>query len=657
MLNQNSLSSARTPFKQTSFIPYNTDSWVERWFPVRETDGATRVAESGTIHITYTPEGMKLAFSPIIEIDESLVVTVNGDEISNDNVVMKPSEVLKKDYEGVTEQEKLEIYLGSELLYSTEVSYIIDRPHTSPTDALDDPFILARELENRRSYGKALDTYLELLEKEPMRIDASERVAELYSRQGDYDLANQYIRKVLEIDAYQPEANFIYGTIRKAAGNFADARDGFRWAMRSLEFRSAALQQLSEINLMEGNPELAIKQALEALSFNEFNMNSYKIQAIAQRIMDNSGQADAILDKILEMDPLDHFALFEKYLLKTSSRNLKAFNASFKSEMTKEEYLETGLFYARLGMDNEAVQVLEEAPGYPVSDYWMAWLTRDDKERSVQYLEKALEASPEYVFPYRTETLQVLEWASKESPSWITDYYAALILWNVERDDEALSLLENWGDQSDFIPFYFSRAYLAGIGSDAALEDMKRAYAIDHGEWRIIRELTDMYVSRGNYTTALALVKTGHERFPENYILDLKYSKCLTLTGDYQGSLDVLTKTKVLPFEGENTGQRLFAYNHLMLAFDHYRNGKYEMALSQIDQSEAYPENLGSGSPYLPNYRNQYILRKMIYDRTGERSKSREAQETIRTYDEKFGKQKGRNIFQRTFTESNEVPF
>ena len=72
MFNQNSFNSARTPFKQSSFIPYNSDSWVERWFPIRETDGATRVAESGTIHITYSPEGMELLFSPIIEVSEAL---------------------------------------------------------------------------------------------------------------------------------------------------------------------------------------------------------------------------------------------------------------------------------------------------------------------------------------------------------------------------------------------------------------------------------------------------------------------------------------------------------------------------------------------------------------------------------------------------------
>jgi len=82
-----------------------------------------------------------------------------------------------------------------------------------------------------------------------------------------------------------------------------------------------------------------------------------------------------------------------------------------------------------------------------------------------------------------------------------------------------------------------------------------------------------------------------------------------------------------------------------MLAYDYYKNGKYEEALNHIDQSEAYPENLGSGMPYAPDYRNQNTLRKMIYDRTGEASKAREASEAINSYDQKFGKRKGASIF------------
>ena len=127
---------------------------------------------------------------------------------------------------------------------------------------------------------------------------------------------------------------------------------------------------------------------------------------------------------------------------------------------------------------------------------------------------------------------------------------------------------------------------------------MQRALELDPGQWRIYRDLAEIYSQKGDNAAALQLAETAHERFPGNYILELAYSKYLTVSGDYQESLDVLEKTKVLPFEGENTGQRLHIYNHLLLAYEQYKNGEYDLALSHIDQSELYPENLGSGAPY-----------------------------------------------------------
>lgn len=657
MLNQNSFSSAHTPFKQPDFIPYNADRWVERWFPVRETGGVTRVAESGTIHLKYSAEGMRLLFSPICEINEPMVVLANGKEVLDDPVVLKPSEVFDRVIEGISEADTIEVLLGSEQLYSSNVHYMLERPYKAPKDALDDPYILARELENRRSYGKALDTYLGLLKKEPMHLAAAERVAELYFRRGEYELANQYARRVLEIDAYLPGANFIYANLQKLQGNYTNARDGLRWAMRSLEYRSAALQLLSEINLMEGNTELAFEHASKSLSFNQLNLNSYKIQAIAQRKMNNPGQAKEILASIVEIDPLNHFALFEEHLLQPGPSSLEKFNNSFKSEMASEEYLELGLFYAGLGLHEEAVKVLEQASGYPVVDFWLAWLNRHDKEVSQRTLEKALNADPEFVFPYRIATLPILEWAQQQHPAWITDYYSALILWNKGRDKEALNLLAKWGDNPDFTPFYHARAYLQGIDTDAALKDMQKALADDPGQWRYTRELVDIFIRRGDNPSALAVAETGHERFKGNYILDMKYSKCLMLTGSYQKSLDVLSETNVLPFEGENTGQSLFVYNNLMLALENYKTGEYQTALDYIDQSETYPENLGSGAPSFPDYRNQDLLRIRIYDITGENEKSREARDKIQEYTSKFGKQRRGSIFEQQFTESLEQPF
>ena len=463
MYNQNSFSSSRTPFKQTDFTPYYSDSWTERWFPVRGTDGVTRVAGAGTVHLKYSADGLNLLFSPIREINDKLLVAVNGEEISNDLLVMKPTETYNEEFGGIREDDEIEVYLGTEKLFSSADDFIVERPNRAEGNALDDLFILAGELEQFRSYQRALETYLELLEKEPMHLKALERVAELYARRGEIDKALAYTRKVMKVDTYAPGTNFIYGNLQKMKGNLTYAKDGFNWSMRSLEYHSASLQQLSEISLMEENPELARKMAERSLAYNTLNLNAYKTLAIALRKLNKQQQAEEVLNDLLEIDPLDHFALFERYLLKPGGGGLATFNNSFISEMANEECLEVGLFYANMGLEDEAIEVLEQIPSYPVAHYWLAWLNKDDKEKSNTYLKLALEASPEFVFPYRTETMKVLDWAAKQSPSWKTDYYSALILWNRGRNEEALDLLENLGDEPQFVPFYYSRACLKGL--------------------------------------------------------------------------------------------------------------------------------------------------------------------------------------------------
>ena len=657
MLNQNSFSSARTPFKQPRFTPYNADSWVERWFPVRGTGGITRVAESGSVHVKYLPEGMQLLFSPIREIEGQLVVRSGQEKLLDERVMLLPSDLLERTVNGMQEGTAVEVFLDDELIYSSEKNYLVDRPHHSPGDALNDPYILARELENRRSFGEALETYLDLLDKDTMRLDAAERVAELYFRMGELECAGDYAKGILAIDAYLPGANFIYACIRKAEGNFTDARDGFRWALRSPEYRSAAYQQLAEMDLMEGDLQGSLENASKSLKFNNLNLNSHKIIAIAHRLLGDPVKAQQVLEGMLEIDPLNHFALFEIHLLRPGSGTLEAFSGSFKNEMAREEYLEIALFYEGLGMHDEAIAVLSGAPAYPVIDYWLAWLLRDDEAKSKMYLEKALEVDPAHVFPYRNKTLQVLEWASSEHPSWVTDYYAALILWSKGKEQEALEALQRWEDNPEFIPFYYSRAHLSGINSGQALKDMQRALELDPGQWRIYRDLADIYNKRGENGAALQLAESGYERFPGNYILELAYSKYLTISGAYQRSLDILEKTNVLPFEGENTGQRLHVYNHLLLAYENYLDGDYDLALDHIGQSELFPENLGSGAPYDPDYRDQNRLRKMIYDRTGQKELSREAEQAILDYDLRHGQRRGRSLFDQQFSTLVVQPF
>ena len=48
--------------------------------------------------------------------------------------------------------------------------------------------------------------------------------------------------------------------------------------------------------------------------------------AIAHRLLGDPEKADEVLEGLLEIDPLNHFALFEAYLLQPGSGTLDAFN-------------------------------------------------------------------------------------------------------------------------------------------------------------------------------------------------------------------------------------------------------------------------------------------------------------------------------------------
>ena len=68
--------------------------------------------------------------------------------------------------------------------------------------------------------------------------------------------------------------------------------------------------------------------------------------------------------------------------------------------------------------------MLDLAPPSPEGLYWLAYLRHD-----TQLLARAEAASPEFAFPFRSESIPVFEWACGQSRAWQPRYYLALIRW------------------------------------------------------------------------------------------------------------------------------------------------------------------------------------------------------------------------------------
>ena len=261
--------------------------------------------------------------------------------------------------------------------------------------------------------------------------------------------------------------------------------------------------------------------------------------------------------------------------------------------------------YVNLGLDNEAIKVLEQSPQYPVVYYWLAYLYRNSSaEKSSIYLAKAEEMSPFLVFPHRLETIPVLTWAVDKSQSWKSRYYLGLIYWHILRNEKAAELFEQCGDIPDYAPFYIARGTLfLNIQSEYChpCNDFSAAVKMDPGEWRTWHYLINFLQSNRAFDKELENSEKAYSKFPANPVISTDYAKALLNSGRYRECIKVLEKVNILPQEGAHEGHDIFELANLSLAVEMAEKGKYREALKYVEDSKNWPENLGAGKPYEPD--------------------------------------------------------
>ena len=268
--------------------------------------------------------------------------------------------------------------------------------------------------------------------------------------------------------------------------------------------------------------------------------------------------------------PSARFGRFEKALAEGGEAPLR-FAAGVRNEMPQETFLELAAWYHDLGRLAESAQVLELAPQTAEVLYWRARLEPRDAEAAA-LLQKADEASPELVFPFRPESAEVLQWAASRSTSWRPRYYLALVHWGAGNLEEARRLLDECGERPDYAPFYAARSLASeSTGRERSMADLERAARLDPAQWRFGRMLAERQLRQGASAPALETVQRYATRFPANYILGMLHAKALLANGRYRESADRLARLHVIPYEGSVEGRRLYREAHLMLAVEAFR--------------------------------------------------------------------------------------
>ena len=338
--------------------------------------------------------------------------------------------------------------------------------------------------------------------------------------------------RALAIDTYDGAANYLWGLLAAEEFDTANAMEGFALASQSTEYREAACTEMARLWISEQQvyPK-ARHYARRALEYNPRNLTALQLEVLLDRIERERTPANATttdtttaspasapsgtapqtsLDRLQQIDPLNHFAAWERYLLSGREADKKAFTEGIRNSFAAENYLHIADFYYRAGRWRDALTLLAAAPEHPKILCWQAWLWmclqnfnghNDEVER---LLTKIAATRPSLAFPFRRSEYDLFSWLAGTLPSWQGNYYLALCKMQDGHRDEALELLNHpKGDPAkiNFYPYFALRASLQSDPSRAEA-DLLEAFRIAPGDPHTTWLLADHYMGRDQWAEA-----------------------------------------------------------------------------------------------------------------------------------------------------------
>ena len=606
------------PISNVSFEPNSIDIWQESWFPVKEIGGISDASQYGAIYIIRDEDSTTLNLNPFINFNGKIQILLDDKKYLEENVNLQPMDVYKMKFkinEGINFRVKIN---DLKIDYETINKKLIKRSFSSHTLKIKETnqslFNSAIQDISYRDFDKAKEKLKKIIEEDPYHTDAISYLGEIHYRNGEYKKAIDIIYSGLSIDTYNPSLNYIAGIIYKEIGDYINSKESLGWASRSIKYRSNALSKIAEISLIEKDYEAAISYSNKSLEYNSNNISSLEVLAISNRLLSNKEDHQKILTKIESIDPIHHILSFEKFLIDPSEINKTKFINSHRSELRNETFLELSIRYFNLDQTKEAQMILMKGPRHLTNDLWISYIS-NNKDKLDDLVKSN---SINFIFPFRRETIKVLEWAKNNISNWKVDYLLALNLWSKGRHDESRKLFKELSDIPENENFYLSRASLME-GSNVASynNDIKKAYMINKKNWRAVLEYGRSLQNSNEFSEARKVLRTEFERNKSNYMIGMEYIKVLLNVNQYEKAINVLENLKILPYEYAGEGRELYEKAYFNSAIKKIDDGKIDDAIKLIIKSKLWPEELGVGKPYKPDERIQNFLLYICYKKLG----------------------------------------
>ena len=617
--------------------PYETKTFKQYWYPVREIGGFKNANVNAAVNLELKSDNIaKIGFNTTSQYDNATVLLTVGDKVTLEQTTdIGPGKPFAKEVKvpaGAQEtdlkasllsasKDVLISYEPTEKKYDPRLPPVVKAP-PAPSEIKNIEQLYLTGLRLEQIHNPRLDPYAyyeEALKRDPGDCRTNTVLGINYSTRGMFAKAEEHLRRAVErvsAEYTRPgnaEAYYYLGLALKAQGKFDEAYDALYRATWDYAFHSAAYYQLAELSCRKGQFAAALEQIDQSLSTNTLNTKALDIKAAILRHLGKLEQAKQIASGVIAADPLDFLAMNELYLAESAGR-AQTLRQELLTKMRGEvqSYLELALDYGRCGLWDEAIDVLDRvtvkkttfAGKYPMVYYYLAYFyqQKGNNAKASEYLASACKMPSDYCFPFRLESIKVLEFAIRRNPSDArAHYYLGNLLYELQPENA----IEHWEKSrqldDSFAPVHRNLGwayYRAQKNTAKAIGSYENAVACDKEDASLYAELDHLYeMANTRLQKRLALLEENHQTVVKRNDSFLREIMVLVLVGRYDQAIGFLANNNFHVREGGGEIHDVYVDAHLLRGLLHRRESRLKEALDDFRAAAEYPENLSVGRP------------------------------------------------------------
>ncbi|MFC1502306.1 DUF5107 domain-containing protein [bacterium] len=619
--------------------PYETKTFKQIWFPLRDLAGVKNANEKGAVNLEVKEDYILFGINTVRTCPNVTVVLKTDKKILFKTMKeIGPDKPYTKTIKRPSKIKENSLILSVETSDGTElISYrpiqiekkSMPEPVKPPLPPAENPSVESlynTGLRLVQFHHPSLDPYPyfeEALKRDPESTDVNTILGILYLKRGLFRKAEENLLtalKRLETNFTRPldgEAYYYFGRVLRMQNRPNEAEDAFQRAAWSRAFHAAAYYELAELAGQKGEFQSALNYLHRSLSTNSLNARALNLMTSFLRKMGRIDRADRQCRKVLDSDPLDFWAGHEKYLLflqmdenEKASRILEELEKNMRGEI--QSYLELAVDYFHSGLPDEGIDVLsryvrsvpKKKSVNPMIYYYLGYMTekRGDYKKALDYYKEGSRMSPDYCFPYRLESIEVLKHVIKRNPK---DARACYYLGNLLFDHQPEEAIRFWEKSRKLDGSYAVVHRNLGLAYarlqnevDKAVKSLEKAVACNSGDPRYYYELDVLYEAAATpVEKRLVFLMDNHDIVKERDDALSREIQLLVQVGQYNRGIDLLKGHHFHIWEGGGRIHSVWVDAHLLRGKAALDDGRPDDALQDFHAANSYPENLEVGRP------------------------------------------------------------